>query len=270
MYTWDPDEYGRSSSEQFRWARELLAKVAWKGDERVLDIGCGDGRVSAQIARLVPRGEVIAIDSSREMIAKARKQFPRFSNPRLSFRVGDARDLRFDSAFDLVFSNAALHWVKDHRPVLRGISRSLKRGGRVLLQMGGRGNGADVIAVIDERITRDQWQRYFVNFTFPYGFHHAADYRGWLQQAGLDVVRLEMIPKDMVHDDPAAFCGWLRSTWLPYTQRLPAPLREEFIADIAQEYVRRFGTDAAGRVHVRMVRLEVEAVYGDGRWDVEG
>ncbi len=150
MYQWDAREYRASSSNQKRWALELLAQLELKGAERVLDIGCGDGEITAAIAARVPRGSALGMDSSPDMVELAARQHPAVRHPNLAFVVKDARDIDFPEEFDAVFSNACLHWVSDHRPVLRGIGKCLKPGGRVLLQMGGRGNAASVLDALEE------------------------------------------------------------------------------------------------------------------------
>lgn len=141
-----------------------------RGDEHILDIGSGDGKVTVALSRQVPRGSVVGIDNSAEMVNRAREKFPEKRFPNLRFQATDARNLKFENTFDLVFSNATLHWVKDHVPVLRGIEQSLRSGGRILLQMGGKGNAAAVIRTVDGLIKRDKWRRCFTDFTFPYGF----------------------------------------------------------------------------------------------------
>ncbi len=261
-YRWNADDYARHSQSQKQWGRELMAKLRLSGDESLLDIGCGDGKLSAQIARRLPHGTVLGVDNSPEMIALARERYPqgRFGN--LRFAVMDARRLGLKASFDVVFSNAALHWVIDHRPVLAGIQAALKPGGRVLIQMGGRGNAADVVAVIEEIMATAQWQSCFEDFAFPYGFYGPEEYRPWLAEAGFDEssIRLSLIPRDMVHGDVEKFRGWIRTTWLPYLQRVPAARREEFIDTVTAKYLQAFRPDDNGRVHVRMQRLEVAAV----------
>ncbi|HWR70758.1 MAG TPA: methyltransferase domain-containing protein, partial [Dehalococcoidia bacterium] len=120
MYQWDAEEYRTSSSNQKKWALELLSKLDLEGSERVLDIGCGDGEVTAAIARRVPRGFAVGIDSSGDMIDLAVTHYPPERCPNISFVLKDAREIDFDEEFDAVFSNACLHWVVDHRPVLAG------------------------------------------------------------------------------------------------------------------------------------------------------
>jgi trans-aconitate 2-methyltransferase len=264
MSTWNASQYAQHSSQQQLWARELIGKLELVGHERILDIGCGDGKVSAELAAAVASdGSVLGVDNSMEMIRYARDHFAGISN--LKFEIADASSLPFKHEFDVVFSNAALHWVVDHRPVLKGIAAALKPRGRALLQMGGEGNGAGVLASIEKVITSARWAAMFPPMPFPYGFHSPADYRTWLLEAGLEPVRVESIPKDMVHPDVDAFGGWIRTTWLPWTLRVPADQREHFIEEVVETYLRARPADADGHVHVAMVRLEVQAIKAPDR-----
>ena len=201
MVKWNASDYSRRHSQaQMGWAKELIGKLNLSGTESILDIGCGEGKVTAEIARLVPEGRVVGVDKSEEMIGFAREAFPKENYHNLEFSVMDAAELRFDEEFDAVFSNAALHWVIDHRPVLRGIARALKPGGRCLLQMGGRGNAAEFFeVVIQSGLIRDRWGSYFAGAEFPYGFYGPEEYLQWLEEAGLSPVRMELLPRDILN-----------------------------------------------------------------------
>ena len=262
MHNWRPEKYERSSSAQKLWAEELIRKIEIKGRERVLDIGCGDGKITASIAGLLTKGSVLGIDSSKEMVRFAKDKFPPGSHKNLRFMEADARDLRFDEEFDLVVSFATLHWVGDHGPVLRGIRRALKPKGRIFLQFGGRGNAAAPLKIADEMTGEDRWRSYFGGFDFRYGFFGPEEYRAWLEEAGLMPQRVELIPKDMVQKDSKAFAGWIETTWHPYLERVPEELRREFIAEIVDRYLQQHPADDGGRVHVGMMRLEVVAEKG--------
>jgi trans-aconitate methyltransferase len=229
------------------------------GDERILDIGCGDGKVTAYIASLLPQGSVLGIDNSEDMISFARSRFPQSSWPNLSFQHADACDLHYSGQFDLIVSFATLHWILDHRPVLEGIKRSLKRGGRLFAQFGGRGNASEVFNVVDKKISEGAWAQYFQDFAFPYGFFAAEEYREWLGQAGLRAERVELIEKDMVQPDAEGLSSWMESTWLPYLESIPKDLRSDFISEMVEGYISAHPPDSDGQIHVTMIRLEVEA-----------
>ena len=257
-YAWDAEDYASNSAVQFAWARELLDKLELRGDEALLDIGCGDGKVSAAIGARLPAGSVLGVDSSAEMIALARANYA-VGDDKLSFAEADARSLAYTARFDVVFSNAALHWTKEHEPVLAGIARALKPGGRLLLQMGGRGNVARFVAELEATMASAAWCEHFDNFEFPFGFYGPEQYGPWLATVGLEAERLQLIAKDMAHEDATALTGWVRTTWLPYTQRVPKARRADFVEDVVARYLDVCPPDADGQTHVQMVRLEVQA-----------
>ncbi len=254
-YQWDSKDYAANSEVQQQWAVELMNKLSLQGDEQLLDIGCGDGKITVMLARNLPRGHVTGIDSSAEMIQLAHTAHGHLDN--IDFRLEDARVLPFTKEFDVIFSNAALHWIRDHRPVLESIFRSLRPGGRVLVQMGGKGNAADVVRAMEEVIARHEWQSFFENFTFPYGFYGPGKYSTRLKKAGFEIRTIQLVPKDMVHENRKKFTGWLRTTWLPYLQRIPGQLQTRFVEEVVSTYL---GTMHQGKVHTAMMRLEYLAV----------
>ena len=258
-YKWNPTEYQISSSNQKRWGKELLSKIKFKGNEKVLDIGCGDGKLTASIVQKVPQGFVIGIDSSEDMINLAKKNFPAEIYPNLIFIVKDARKIDFEEEFDIVFSNACLHWIVDHLPILEKIKRSLKSSGKIFLQMGGKGNAAGIVEILEYLIRNKKWAKFFKNFSFPYGFYSDKEYKEWLRIVGFKIKRVELIEKDMVHEDEGKFASWIRTTWLPYTQRIPEELRENFIKEVIKNYIEKHPPDGKGFIHVKMIRLDIEA-----------
>lgn len=258
-YTWNALDYEKNSSAQLAWAKELISKLNLQGNEQILDIGCGDGKVTAEIASVALDGSVVGIDNSEAMIALARSRYPQEAFPNLQFLHADARQLPFQNEFSVIFSNAALHWIQDHVSVLHGISQSLRSGGKVLLQMGGRGNAIAVSTIAEEMTQSDRWRAYFTDFAFPYFFYSPEEYQQWLNDVGLEAIRVELIPKDMTHEGQAGLAGWIRTTWLPYTQQLPEPIREQFVTELVERYLEHHPLTEDGLTHVQMVRLEVEA-----------
>lgn len=257
---WNAADYAANSVVQQSWARELIARLKLHGDEHILDIGCGDGKVTAEIARAVSRGGVTGVDASAEMIAFAKKAFPTEKHPNLEFYVMDARKLKSTRRFDIIFSNAALHWVDNHDAILRGTSSVLKPGGRLVISCGGKGNAHDVFVALRPEIRMKHWRQFFRRMPKPYFFYSPADYEKWLPRSGFKAVNVRLMPKDAIYTGRDGFAAWLRTTWLPYVQRVPKNLREEFIAAVANRYVVKHPPDAGGRIHVRMVRLEIDAV----------
>jgi len=261
---WNAGGYAANSAVQLRWARELIARLALHGDEHVLDVGCGDGKITAEIARALPRGSATGTDVAPEMIAFAQKTFPTSAVPNLKYLVADARHLDVVGSagkrFDLVFSNAALHWVDDHSAFFRGAAALLKTGGRLAVFSGGLGNAWDVFLALRPEMRSPRWREYFRHLKKPYFFYPVTDYATWLPSAGFRLERLELVPKDTWYDGADGLATWLRVTWLPYVQRVPENLREEFIAAVTRRYLAGHPADEQGRVHVRMMRLEIAAI----------
>jgi len=257
---WNADDYAKNSSAQLQWAQELISKLALQGYESVFDIGCGDGKVSAQLAQVVKNGNVLGIDLSEGMIRFASEQFPTTKIPNLSFLHMDATDIHLSERFDIAFSNATLHWVRNHAAVLRSVHSCIKAGGKILFQMGGRGNVTEVFSAIQAVLQQHpQWIQYFENFTPPYHFYGPEEYETWLLESSFRPGRVELVPKDMQHQGTKGLTGWLRTTWFPYTDCLPSELRDAFLAEVVETYTTIHPIDALGNTYVKMVRLEVEA-----------
>ena len=259
-YIWDAQEYEKHSQGQQKWARELIEKISLKETDNVLDLGCGDGKVTAEISKKLNKGSIIGIDNSVSMIKLAKDRHSKARYPNLSFQEMDAGNLNFSDHFDLIFSNAVLHWVKDQKPVIKGMFKSLKQGGRVLLQMGGKGNADGIVEVLSELQTEKKWSSYFNEFKFPFFFPGIKEYKLLLLDCGFKLNRIELIPKKKDHSGIGDLKGWIRTTWLPYTQRVPEEEREKFIDIVTKNYVKRYSANSAGTINVQMVRLEVEAV----------
>ena len=193
------------------------------------------------------------------MINLAKRNFPQQRFPNLSFELMNAQQLVFEQEFDVAFSNAALHWIMDQKSVLAGVYRSLRSGGKALFQMGGKGSSQPVIDIFDELKTNSKYQSFFSDFKFPYNFPTPQEYIPLLIQAHLEPLRVELFVKDMNFLDLQGMAGWIRTTWLPFTERVPAALREGFISEISEGYLGSHPPQTDGRIHVEMVRLEVEA-----------
>jgi trans-aconitate 2-methyltransferase len=261
MYKWNPEDYQQNSTGQQKLAQGLLDKVRLNGNESILDIGCGDGKITAQIASYATQGFVLGTDFSEEMIEFAKQKFPHSDFPNLNFECRDARDLNYDGQFDLIVSFSCLHWIKEHLPILEGIKRALKPNGKAILQFGGKGNAKEIQAAVNAIAARSKWQQYFHDFTFPYAFYDTEQYRNWLSAVGLEAQRVELVPKEMAHQGKEGLQAWLRTTWMPYTSRIPTELRSDFIEEVADRYLIYNPVDAAGMVYVGMIRLEIEAKH---------
>ena len=131
------------------------------------------------------------------MIKLAIKKYPPDANPKLKFRLLDARQLDYREKFNVVFSNAVLHWIDDHKTLLHRIYSCLKPGGRSIIQMGGKGNASEIIEVMSSLISSQPWRMYFKDFKFPYYFYSDDEYSKWIDQTYFSKSRIDLITKYM-------------------------------------------------------------------------
>lgn len=237
MYRWNPEDYQQHSSAQESIAEGIISELKVKGNEHILDIGCGDGKVTSKLASLVPQGQVLGIDSSKEMIDFSRKKFSSSSHANLNFEQLDVLDLKFESRFDLVTSFACLHWVKDHLAVLKNVKRGLKPGGKLLFQCAGRRTNDDLVASGRDVVKSDKWKKYFSGFSNPYGTYGPEEYHAWLALAGLEELKVGMEIVEMILPGRAGLEGFIRTTWLPITEQVPEELRPELIWEISERHL---------------------------------
>jgi trans-aconitate methyltransferase len=260
MSEWHASDYARQSSLQQAMAEEQLARLTLSGSERVLDVGCGDGKITAEIAARVPRGSVLGVDPSRDMIAFASGRFGPPAHPNLRFEVADARRLPYRDEFDLVVSSNALHWVPEQDAALGSIRAALKPTGRALLRMVPAGQRESLEDVIEEVRQRPRWATYFALFQKPYVHFMPEEYRTLAERAGLRVTRLHVDDKTWDFETREAFVAFARATFVEWTQRLPETEWDAFITDVLDSYHSVAATGPQDANRFKFYQMEVELV----------
>ena len=236
MTEWNAEAYARVSALQKWLAEKSLAGLTLRGDERVLDLGCGDGKISAEIATQLPRGSVLGVDASHDMIDFAARTFPSAACPNLTFRVADAAQLAFVDAFDLVVSFNCLHWVRDQAGALRSIRAALAPQGRTHLRFVARGARRALEDVIEETRGAPEWAVYFRDYRTPYVHCTADEYRALAAASGLRVDSLDVQQEAWDFQSRVAFARFAEATFVEWTRCLPADRRTEFITDVLDRY----------------------------------
>ncbi|MDQ2839940.1 MAG: class I SAM-dependent methyltransferase [Acidobacteriota bacterium] len=245
MTEWNAPEYARRSGLQEAMAGEVLALLDLKGSERVLDIGCGDGRVTAEIAARVPRGSVIGVDSSHEMVSFAASRFGPPDYPNVRFQVADARSLPFRDEFDLVVSLNALDWVPEQQVVLRSICSAMKSDGLAQLRLVPKGERKSLEDVLETTRLSSKWARYFDGFRDPYLHLTPEQYAALAAQNGLCVRRMHTAAKAWDFKSHSAFLAFGAVTFVEWTRFLPESERTAFAVDVLERY-RPVATDLPG------------------------
>ena len=203
---------------------------------------------------------VVGIDSSQNMIDYANKQFPIKQYPKLSFHKIDAQDLPFKNQFDIVFSNATLHWVMDHPAVLSGIRDALKENGMLYLSFGGKGNIGDVSPIAEKLQQEDPFKPYFKHFRPCWYFPSDKNYKRLLSNAGLQAISVKLVNREARHHSIDELEGYIRTSWHQYLNYLPTPdLKKQFTNELVKRYLHEHPTNENEESIINMVRLEVIA-----------
>jgi trans-aconitate methyltransferase len=240
--TWSPSDYLQNAAFVPALGAHILARLAPGPGERILDLGCGDGTLTAQIVSA--GATVVGVDASPAMVAAAVARG-------LDARLMDAQALTFDGEFDGVFSNAVLHWVGDASAAIDGVRRALKPGGRFVAEFGGHGNVAAIDVAIRAVLTARA-----VPYVWPWYYPTPDEYAAKLQVAGLAVEDMALVPRPTPL--PTGMAGWLRTFGVSVLSQASPAHRESLIEEIV-ELLRPSLCDHAGRWTADYVRLQVVA-----------
>jgi trans-aconitate 2-methyltransferase len=233
---WDAAVYARISSLQKVMADEALGLLELKGSERVLDVGCGDGRITAEIAGRLPRGSVVGVDPSVEMVAYARSHWGTPRNPNLQFEVADARHLPFNSEFDLVVSFNALHWIPEQEEALISIRSALKPGGIAQLRFVPHGERKSLEHVIRDTRRSPKWAPHLQDFHRPYLHLTAAEYGELAEKTSLKVEAAHVADKSWDFHSREGFTAFAEVTFVEWTHLLNEADKAAFTADVLDAY----------------------------------
>lgn len=242
---WDAETYDAVSDPQFEWGREVVERLDLNGDELVLDAGCGSGRVTAELAKRLPRGRVIAVDGSEAMIAKARERL----GDTVSYLVADLSELEVTEPVDLIFSTATFHWILDHDRLFERLRMTLAPAGRLIAQCGGHGNVAQHAKAIGTVMAQPEFASHFEGMTAMWNFAAPEETERRLRAAGFSSAFCWLEPKPVTPAEPLEFTSAV--TLGPHLDKLPAELRHPFAEAVLEESGEPLTLD--------YVRLNIEA-----------
>lgn len=246
MNRWTSETYKANAAYVPALGGAVLELLNPHPGERILDIGCGDGTLTERIVRA--GAVVIGVDASEVMVAEARARG-------LDARWVDAERLTFEREFDAVFSNAALHWVRNHDAMLAGVRRALVPGGRFVAEFGGHGNIAAIQVAVRSVLARRGWE------TNIHRYYATPDeYAGRLTEHGFTVDRIELIPRPTPL--PTGIRGWLETFERSTLDRIPESERASFMQDV-EDLLKEEVCDRQGNWTAHYVRLRFRATAND-------
>ncbi len=243
--TWDASLYDRAHSFVYDAATDLVDILAPQAGERVLDVGCGTGPLTAKLA--AGGASVLGIDSSDTMVAAARLAFPK-----LTFSVADVRTFRDPQPFDAVFSNATLHWVRPPGDAVASIFTALRPGGRFVAEFGGKGNVSAIRAAMETALRSLNVDPTALS---PWYFPSVGEYASLLEVHGFQVATITTFPRLNVLDGPAGLRNWITMFGGTYVNAVPSDQRDHFFA-MAEEAARpRLFHDGAWHADYQRLRV---------------
>ena len=223
---WDAGLYDDKHSFVWKLAAGVLELLDAQPGERILDLGCGTGHLTAKIAEAGAR--VVGVDRSPEMVRQAKEIYPA-----LRFEVMDVREIAFDGDFDAVFSNATLHWIKEPEQVIAGIKKSLRPGGRFVAEFGGKGNTGELLKAAQRAWTKLQIAG---PAPCPWYYPSLADYAGLLEQQGFEVTHATLFDRPTPLDDgERGLHNWLEMFGSAFFEGLTDATRERLLLEIERE-----------------------------------
>jgi trans-aconitate 2-methyltransferase len=243
---WDGQSYDRISGPMEALGLAVLDRLELRGDETVLDAGCGSGRITAALIERLPRGRVIAIDASASMVAAARERL----GPDADIRQADLLELQLETPLDAILSTATFHWIADHERLFARLHAALRPGGRLLAQCGGEGNIDVLRGVANEVLAREPYAAHFRDWQPPWNYAGPHITRERLLAAGFATAECWLQPAPQQPEHPREFLATI--VLGPHVQKLPDALRDPFMDDVLAEL--------GEPVVVDYIRLNIDAV----------
>lgn len=232
---WNAAAYDRLSDQQHRWGLKVLGRIPARGDETVLDAGCGTGRVTSELLRKLPRGRVVAVDLSENMLHAARANLR--GCERLSFVCADVQQLPFRERFDGIFSTATFHWAKDHGRMFRELFTALLPGGWLIAQCGGGPNLVRLRQRAARLMDSPKYHRFFEHWIDPWTYASAETTAERLRAAGFAEVKTWTEPAEFALPDAATFREYLATVTLHRHLSFITDerLRDDFLDELADQ-----------------------------------
>jgi trans-aconitate 2-methyltransferase len=249
MDKWDSKQYKEHSKPQKESGLDAINNFSFKGDESILDIGCGDGKTTIELAKKVPNGKVIGIDPSSNMIDECKKNYSLIKN--ISFEQKGAEEFSFDIKFDLIVSFFALHYVNDQLTVLKNIYNALKPRGKLIIRMSG-GEQKEIAEVFN----REPWKSIFAKQEEKWHSQTEEDYKKLLKEAGFKdfKAKTESHPRYFTKDE---FFNWAMA-WVPYVTGLDQKKSIEFTNELLENISK--GQEGEGKIKMASPILYVDAI----------
>lgn len=249
----EADTYKQHSGLQWEWAIDAIEHFTWKGDERVLDVGCGDGKITKVLLDKTPFGIVLGLDLSDAMIRLASTTF---HHPRLFFLQGDALNLPFYRQFDVATAFCSLHWVMDQATALSKIHQCLIPGGYALIATPGF-HPNNISRRCENLVQEPKWAPFFDGFQPQRVYFTYEEYKALLHDAGFEIIHSSSEVHETIYPDKGALMKWLKPL-VTFIGHLTPGLQEEFLSDLVDAMI-AYETEADANIPIHHLKLHFVA-----------
>jgi len=230
---WDGHSYDRISGPMEALGREVLGRLELRGEETVIDAGCGSGRITQALLERLPRGHVIAVDASTSMVEAAHRRLagvPGWGEGSVELRLADVLELELPERVDAILSTATFHWIADHERLFARLRELLRDGGRLVAQCGGVGNIDVLRGRAREVQRREPYVAHFDGWRPPWNYAAPEQTRERLLGAGFSEANCWLQEAPRQPEQPREFLSTI--VLGPHVQLLPGELRGPFMDDV--------------------------------------
>lgn len=252
---WDGNTYNQHSQPQLLWFKEFSNSLPILGHEDILDIGCGDGKLTNEIANRLNSGTITGIDISKNMIDFARNNY---SGEKISFLVNDARNFKLNQKFNLIVSFTALHWVKEIDQVIQQAKKHLKPNGRIYFIFSTKWNELPIEKAMQTLYKKKSWSAFFKNYDPGYYIHDVDPLMTELNNQGFLINELAIKNKHNIFKNDEELFYWLKA-WLPQQKQVPNGKGDDFIRDFIDEYT-KYETRNSKGIHWDGFLIKIDAL----------
>ena len=255
-YEFNGEKYRKASAHQNEWGSAMIEELGIKDNAKILDLGCGDGRLTRELALHAKNGKAVGIDASYGMLDKAKE----FTEPNLEFIHMDINRIAFDNEFDIIFSNAALHWVKDHSKLLINCFRALKPGGRIRFNFACEGNCETFFSIVKNLIREKEYIEHFKDFVWPWYMPSVSEYEKLMAQTNFTDIKIWEQPADRYFKNAEEITGWIdQPSIVPFLQEINNEKVKIAFRDETVDIMLRKTRQPDGTYFEKFIRINVDA-----------
>jgi trans-aconitate 2-methyltransferase len=242
-YEFDGKKYEKASAHQKEWGDKLISEINFTGNEKILDLGCGDGKLTETLSTLVPNGYVLGVDASKGMIDVAKEK----EKNNLNFRLLDINKIELSDKFDVIFSNATLHWIKDHRRLWKNLTKILADNGIVRFNFAADGNCAHFFNIVRTAITKIEYEKYFKKFEWPWYMPTIEEYENIVRPLSFSEIKIWGENADRLFPDQESIIGWINQpSIVPFLDYIEASKKESFRTFVIEHMLKETAQQNSG------------------------